>query len=64
MATQQPRAKNSDIDVGIWKRDMDSLDGLDVSIINEVDISLLLNSRLLLKADIYLILFSLFQFWE
>ena len=41
---------------------MDSLDGLDVSIINEVDISLLLNSRLLLKADIYLILFSLFQF--
>ena len=41
---------------------MDSLDGLDVSIINEVDISLLLNSRLLPKADIYLILFSLFQF--
>ena len=41
---------------------MDSLDGLDVSVINDVDILLLLNSRLLPKADIYLILFSLYQF--
>ena len=41
---------------------MDSLDGLDLSKINEVDIPLLLNSLFFPKAYIYLILFSLYQF--